>query len=373
MKAIYATPSSFSMINAGALRNLNVANALALEGHEVMIFTGDAPEDIIAPEWNSLKAPGVMIRAVGVSRAGRTARLRRAIKGIQIDSVQIGWADAVILYNPSPFQYFRIVFQRRKAGRIVLDVSEWLAPADLPGSWRSPYTWVYEGFMHLLPALLGRRGRALAISRPMAEWLRKRGADVLVVPPLSGVTAHRSDRAATVTRIVLSGSGIARNGKDAAGLRHIVRLAETAPEVLEGFAFDILGDVDDAMARKLEELRDRATFVQHGWVDWERSLTILGNASWLMLLRDPDIRRQRLGYPSKVIEALTLGVPVIVNRCGGTTDYLEDGSNALIIETVTEDDLQQALTRARSMCLYGSDLRFLPDAWAARLAEAVFG
>ncbi|OZB82668.1 glycosyltransferase [Microbacterium sp. 13-71-7] len=373
MRALYVTPSSFRTVNAGALRNLNIANSLVREGHEVRLLIGDAPQDPIAPEWEELAENGVTISAVGGARTGRWSKLRRVLGGTPIDAEHIGWADAVVLYNPSPFQYMRVARDRRKVRRLVVDLSEWLAPSDLPGSWTSPYTWAYELFMRFLPTIVGRKGHVLAISRPMAEWIGKGGARVLVVPPLSDAEAQTADVPETATTIVLSGSGIAKHGKDAAGLSRIVRLAETEPEALRDLVFHILGAVDSPTADRIAALGGRTRFVQHGWTDWPGSVHVVKNADWLLLLRDPDVRRHRLGYPSKVTEALTLGVPVIVNRCGGTTDYLDDGVNALILDEITDVELTRVLDRARSLRLRHRDDRFRPSAWTVRLSDAVFG
>ncbi|HCS61370.1 MAG TPA: hypothetical protein DIW46_08245 [Microbacterium sp.] len=373
MKALYVTPSTFRVINAGALRNLNIANALALGGHTVTLLTGDGPEDVKSSAWEGLSEPGVTMRSNGASRAGRLSRLRRAFAGNAIDPKMLKSIDAVVAYNPGPLQYLRLRRATRAQGiRLVVDISEWFSQDELPGSWFSPYSWLYEVFMRTLPPMLGRGGRALAISSPMAAWLSSRGGETLVVPPLSAVRPHGNKQSNDIRRIVLSGSGISKGGKDAAALELLISLAESGSEALRDTEFNVLGRVDQHTSRRLVELADRVSVVEHGWLEWKQALEVAERADWMLLLRDPTLRRHRLGYPSKVIESLNLGVPVIVNVCGGTTDYLQEGTNAVIARGVTAECLSDALRRARPGLSPTAEARFIPSEWTKRLSSFLF-
>jgi glycosyltransferase involved in cell wall biosynthesis len=373
VKAVYVTPSSFRTINAGALRNLSIANSLALGGHEVVILNNDDPQQEIHEGWESLRAPNVVLQNIGLRRSGLISRIRRQAFGPIATPSHFSKADVVIAYNPGPFQYFRIRRLSKLTGvRLILDISEFLSIRDLPGSWLSPYSWLYELFMRLLPLFLRKEGKSLAISRPMADWLTSKGATVLEVPPLSLAVPGAREEASTTKRIVLGGSGLLKDGKDSDALSLLLELAETSPEVLDGFAFQILGHLDANISRRLASIGQKVKFIGGGWMEWGESIQLVGRADWLIQLRDPKRRRNRLGFPSKVTESLSLGTPVIVNKCGGIADYLVAGQNAIVVENLTTSSLADALVTSRSASIPGPDIRFRPGAWTNRLSAFIF-
>lgn len=373
MKVIYLTPSSFRTINAGALRNLSIANSLALGGHEVIILNSDAPKQEIPLEWEGLCESGVVIQNSGPSKSRLISRIQRQLLGPMSAKPQFSSHDVVIAYNPGPLTYFLIRRQSRlHRARLVLDISEFLTMRDLPGSWLSPYSWLYELFMRLLPHLLGKDGKSLAISRPMADWLGSKGASVLEVPPLSLAIPKGKEETIATRKIVLGGSGLANKGKDSEALMLLLELAETTPDVLEGFEFQVLGNLDEYTSRRIASIVTEVNITQSGWVEWGHAIQAVEAADWLLLLRDPKRRRNRLGFPSKITESLSLGTPVIANKCGNNTDYLVDGQNSVFVKSLTSSSLAVALVTARCPRIPGPDKRFTTSKWTKKLSTFIF-
>lgn len=359
---------------------MSVANALAIEGIDVAILGGDATGDNVAHEWETLRKPGVRLFQRGATRSGLVSRLRRGFLGVPLRATDVRPGNIVVLYNPGPIQYLLARRLSRKFEvRLIVDISEWLGAEDLPGGRASPYSWLYTIFMHGLPALLRRGGRAFAISSPMADYLSKYGARTLVVPPLSlaeprssNHDGHPRDSGDGPIRVIVTGSGLATGSKDARALDAVIEIAQHRPEMLAHIELDVVGELDYSASAALAELASVLSVVEHGRLGWGDTCGIVEASDWLLLLRDPNIRRHRLGYPSKVIEALALGVPVIVNRCGGVTDYLQDGTNAIILDGATEEDVVAALRRTRTDTpRRESDGRFVPEVWSEKLAAFV--
>lgn len=67
-------------------------------------------------------------------------------------------------------------------------------------------------------------------------------------------------------------------------------------------------------------------------------------------LRDPNLRVNKAGFPSKVVESMKLGVPVICNYSSDLSLYLTPGSNAIIVNSLTEEDLRQKFRELLKLC-----------------------
>lgn len=373
MRVLYFTPSSFRTVNAGALRNANLATALALRGHEVVIVSGDSPLDEQDPHWSRTLHSGVRLSGGGGERrvSSVMAKVRRLVEGPTSERIDDSPPpNVVIAYNPGPLQFRRIEdFARRHRVPVLIDLSEWLASTDLPGSRWSPYSWWYEVFMRRLPR---RIKWGIAISNPMADHLRSRGAEVLVVPPLSTVSPDQSvvRRTGERIRVVVSGSGISASGKDVLAIEAFVHAISTAPDIHDQFELTVMGDLDASTAHLLDGISTFVPINRLGWVPWVKSVRALHEADYLAVLRDRSIRRHRLGYPSKVSEALSAGTKVVVNKCGDlgrvepaeATVVVDDGPGGMV------DSLRDIAQAARADSTLNDIVTALaPSDWAVAI------
>ncbi len=66
------------------------------------------------------------------------------------------------------------------------------------------------------------------------------------------------------------------------------------------------------------------------------------NSHFTILLRNPQLRVNQAGFPSKVVESLSQGVPVLCNYSSDLHLYLENNKNASIVDELQEDSLVKA-------------------------------
>lgn len=353
MKIVSFTPCTFRTVNAGALRNATVAAALVAAGHQVTIVSADAADDLVEPSWSHVLSDAVDLVQAGPPRTRGINQLRRVIGGATgYDLRHYREADAVIAYNPDPLSFSRLArrtaFDRKK---LYVDLTEWLTPTDLPGGWLSPYSWWYSAFMRDLPS---RATAGFAISTAMAEHLSARGARSILVPPLhdprtfppeSEESARRTDR----TRLLVSGSGFVRGGKDLSSLVALCAALEAAPALGRKLSVHVAGRIDATGDAAIKRLGGVTEVINHGWLDWRRSIEIVSSVDWLLQFREPAGRRARFGFPSKVTESLMLGTPVIANTFSDTALHIRDGVNGILVPALTTIEISRALTRALSV------------------------
>lgn len=373
----YLTPSTFRTVNAGALRNAGVANALALAGHRVAIVTADATAEPIDESWTRILDPRVSIVPGGLrsARSNPMRKVRRLLEGPTTQGIgRSETPDRILVYNPGPVVLRRVRhYCRIHAVPFTVDATEWLSVRDLPGGWLSPYSWWYVLHMRRLPR---RISSALAISTAMREHLASAGARVLVVPPLHepaiGPRPPRRGR----HRLLVSGSALRPGGKDALTLSVLAGALESAPELAALVTVDVAGRVSGASADFIARIGAMTTVAEHGWVSWPRSRELVRAADWLLLIRAPSERRLHFGFPSKVTESLVLGTPVIANSFSDIPATLTSGLG-VVVASASSGDVVSALRTALGESLdpdrvaAEGSVRYAPDVWAARLSAFI--
>ena len=83
------------------------------------------------------------------------------------------------------------------------------------------------------------------------------------------------------------------------------------------------------------------TIVFHGKCSSNEVISAFLSADFSVLNRD-DTLVTRAGFPTKVVESMSLGVPVIIDPTSNLTDYVVDGYNGLIVRS--DDPIQAFLS-----------------------------
>ena len=381
MRVAYLTPSSFRTVNAGALRNVTVAVALATGGHATTIVSADSSNDPLDPTWSELIPNLVTLDRVGPPRSRGLNQIRRVLGGPTTrGDASFADTDAVILYNPDPVTFSRAQTWAMDSGKpVFVDLTEWLTARDLPGGRFSPYTWWYRRFMRRLPSMVDA---GLAISSSMEAHLLEGEARALVVPPLQFARLDRAALLSPIERsdrleILVSGSVFVRGGKDLKSLEILAHALESRPSLASVLSVHVAGRIDAVGAAAVERIRAAVPLTEHGWIDWPRSLELTASVDWLLQLRDPDDWRSRFGFPSKVTEALALGTPVMANAFSDIDRYIVDGLNGAVVQTLDPDELGHALEVASGTSFHRAAItrdaleRFSTDAFASELTHFI--
>lgn len=83
-----------------------------------------------------------------------------------------------------------------------------------------------------------------------------------------------------------------------------------------------------------------------GRVSRDTVLSQLEVADFTLLLRSATQRYAKAGFPTKVVESLASGTPVIANLTSDLGDYLKTGYNAVITENATPEAMAKAIEKA---------------------------
>lgn len=142
------------------------------------------------------------------------------------------------------------------------------------------------------------------------------------------------------------------SGKDdvATLIKGILLLKKSDQEKIQ---FTIAGPTKEKLFEYLSrsgiELNKIKTFVNPiGRISKKETIEYLTKSDFSILLR-PITRYSTAGFPSKVIESLAAGTPVITNITSDLGRYLQDGVDCIIIKEYSEASVASALIRALNL------------------------
>jgi len=262
-----------------------------------------------------------------------------------------GDAQAVIRGGGYSRYLMRLIPLTRKWGiPLVFDLAEWYQPSHCAGGRFGPQRWDVELTLRLLAPMAGN---AIAISSFLERHFSERGLRVIRVPPLidaSDVKWRRQDKIESSGRLSLGFIGNAGK-KDLLtnairGLALIGMRADDVRLCIVGPSRSELAGSLGADASLLEKLAANLEFT--GRLAHGDALRRLQQVDFSILLR-PDLRYAHAGFPTKLVESLAMGVPVICNLTSDMGMYVRDQMEGLILEDCSPEAFAAALSRALRM------------------------
>ena len=84
--------------------------------------------------------------------------------------------------------------------------------------------------------------------------------------------------------------------------------------------------------------------VFHGRLPHKEAMRYLMGADFQIFFRD-FIRVNNAGFPTKFVESMSAGIPVITNRISNIDDYIKSGANSFMIEHPEEHEICEVLKK----------------------------
>lgn len=356
-------------------------NALAIQGAGLSVYVvgGRNSTEATAQEDVRLSHEGIPYSLVDQCGPRSAPRLLKLVRYLQGGRRLVRWlrthargdAAALILFGGYSRYLCRLIPLARSWDiPLVVDAVEWYDPSHCLGGRFGPQRWDVEISMRLL---IPSAKNVIAISSFLEEHFRSRGSLVLRVPPLVDVAAEKwqvQQAASDGRRLQLAFVGTAQR-KDLLinailGLALLGKEVRACQLVMVGPSWSELVAHLGRYADVLERLSGSLRFV--GTVPHREALRFLGQAHFSVLLR-PDARYAHAGFPTKLVESLTMGVPPICNLTSDIGLYVQDGQEGLVIDDCSPEAFAAGVRRALAL---SQDERVLMRMRARRRAEASF-
>jgi glycosyltransferase involved in cell wall biosynthesis len=235
---------------------------------------------------------------------------------------------------------------RRNKVPLIADIVEWQNPSQLPGgAFGVSFLNIELSMRYLYPKCNG----IISISSYLSEYYRRHGCPVVQIPPtidFSQMATPDPSRSPISNNLTLIYAGDP-------GKKDLLQPVLEGINMVDGgrnrVNLIVLGPSADQIRNLFYQGRQLPPSIKVlGRVPQGEVTKLLKNADFSVLLR-PKMRFATAGFPTKVVESMANGVPVIGNITGDLGCYLRDGINSLVCRDHTAEAFAEALDRGLRM------------------------
>ena len=357
-KILYTGSFLFPEGDAAAARLLGIAKTLRDQGYEVVMAGGEGTGPNNGHAGGAYSYDGFACWPQGhLNRSGNP--VKRLIPFVSAGRSTLQWlagqpepgVAAIVAYDPGSPMLLRLWrYARARRIPLILDLTEWHQGGHLPGGWLGARSIDNELRMRYLHP---HAGHVIAISSYLTEFYRERGCQVLRVPPLVDLQHPKwqtppAAAASGPLRLVYAGNpgkkdllGHIIRGLDLLGSRRQdvqLHLIGVAPEQVAA----MMGSHGAALARLGPSLVCRARVPQSSVPQ------ILSSCDYSVLLR-PHSRYAEAGFPTKLVESLSAGLPIITNVTSDIFEYVRDLEEGAIVPGYSPAAFAQTVHRVLTL------------------------
>lgn len=347
-KAIIITGSKYPQEDAGALRQHAFAKILQMLGYEVVVLGYGQPTGGRVCRYDGISYTSfrpdhsnAVIRALyRLFFTGRSLRfIRKNIPDVAV----------VLAGELFPWDMARVArYAGKKQIALLHDSVEWYSPEEFKNGEKSL---AYRMNDHLNRKVIRNGWRVIAISRYLQSHFEKQCDRTVRIPVIMGMEdiQPRLDMPGKREKIIISYVG-SPGTKDYLAVL-ISGFSLLTPEEKSKVEFHVIGvneaqlttvcAVDPASVEALN-----GVLHIHGRMPHAEAVEWVRDSDYTVMLRDETLRYAMAGFPTKIVESLSYGTPVICNFSSDLADYLKDQRNAFVIPGHTPEDVRQTISRA---------------------------
>lgn len=259
-----------------------------------------------------------------------------------------------IIYYGSPtlslFDKKIIKFSRRNNLIVLSDCVDWL----ITKTGNVPFDVIKNLDNTYQKAWLNKKvNGVITISSYLEEYYKRLNKETVVIPPLTnqihendlkGMPYHKSEKVV----LAYAGSTFRKDKRIKSKMFLKDRIDKTilllylVKKNHFDFIFNIYGFTKEEYLKVFPEQNQHIAFlgdsvIFHGYLENSEVIKKLKMVDYTILLRDVN-RVTSAGFPTKITESLSLGIPVITTRTSDLEKYIIDGKNGYLIDTQVNDE-----------------------------------
>lgn len=351
MRFLYTGAFRFPAKDAAAARVLNNAKLLRELGHEVVFLSwgGELRETDKCGEKYYYQGFEYMVTKdidgshALLSRIGRL--LTPGKKAAHWIKNHCNSCDVVITYNsPFLFNRFMISLCRKKRKKLILDLTEWYDAAETPGGKYSPLYRLNELNMSSLQKKIPNK---ILISKYLCDYYM--GSNNILLPPLVDMQENKWKPDLNIIQSLEPFDGItfiyagnyAHKDRFDVMVDALVCALENRLKVrllVLGIALEQIRMTE--IYSKIEKYPSHFIFM--GRVSQEQVPAYYAQSDFSILFRD-DNRKNNAGFPTKLVESMAAGRPVLTNCTSNISQYVKHLCNGVIVDNMEADSLYQGI------------------------------
>lgn len=341
----YVAPFPFPWGTAGSRRIFGVSLSLAHGGRHVVVGSGSpqALPELIQTVPNG--SGSIVHVALGELPSRGTGLFRKAFRYYGTWGRRtVTWLEAqpsrptcVIVYGGGmPYARRLRRWCRANGVPVIADVVEWYLPGQFRGGVVGPsFLSAKWALMREYPQFDG----AIVISNYLRARYEAYGIPSIVIPPTLDVSTALQESWEVRDRLQLLYFGTPGRKDSLWELLVAVSTMESEVELL----------VAGPTPQEIRALNPSGAIPQNvrmlGRLPQDEVAAVVAAADFTVLARQ-DAPNTRAGFPTKVVESLAAGTPVITNITGDLGAYLQDGRESIVAYDGSAKALRGAITRA---------------------------
>lgn len=253
-----------------------------------------------------------------------------------------------VLLNDIPYSALKYLkkYAAQHHIKLLYDSVEWYSPEQFAYGKRNIFYYLKEKYN---TKWIDPQFSVLSISKYLENHFKSRNIKTIRIPAILDVNAVSCEKHINTNKTVILYAGSPEK-KD--NLREIIGgCLLLAPDEISQIELRLAGVSKDQLlsgcgisASAIEKCGD--CLVIYGRLPHDKVMELLAEADFTVLLRPPDLRYAKAGFPTKIVESLACGTPVLCNITSDLNDYLTDGQNSIIVESCTAEAFAVAVKKA---------------------------
>ncbi len=189
---------------------------------------------------------------------------------------------------------------------------------------------------------------AIVISHYFEEFYKNKGIETVYIPNLYSKEEFIEP---TSKKLTFGFIGYPQK-KDALDMS-LKALIELYKQVGDIFEFKVVGISEDEVFAKWPNFKKDKGIIDkfakfYGKVNHEQVKDIYRSLDYSIIMRNPNLEVTKSGFPTKFVESLSFGRPVIANDTSDIFCYLTEGYNGYVVNSFSSESLLETLLRVIS-------------------------
>jgi glycosyltransferase involved in cell wall biosynthesis len=361
---LYTGTFRFPDGDAAAMRVLGIGKALREAGFDV-VFGGwqEKPRDMDRRQGDEFFFDDFKYYSLNEFRTTKLGCFKRLIRYARMGHETLKWVEsrdpkelrAVICYHgPSVFLSGLHKLCRKRGIPLIADITEWHGAATGPGGRLGPARLDFEYRMRVFYKKLKH---LIVISKFLENYYTGEGRSIIRVPPLIDLLdkkwpLNRSGDQSDTLKVVFAGQAGLKDflGNAVRGFKFLGDRAQKLNFIIVGPSRSEVQQGMGTDAWILEKFSSQLCFT--GRLPHVEALKRVGEGDFSIILR-PKERYAEAGFPTKLVESLSCGVPVIANLTSDIGDYVHDNVEGLVLRDFSTDSFVTGINRAFDMSMEG--------------------
>jgi len=328
--------------DAGSVRFHNFALTLKRLGYQPFIIgNGDIIENVCYNETIPFMSLRKGNRGIGYLTFSfrLISYIEQLRKSHSIEAIIVGHPRLDLIILLKAYCHYQNI-------RLIIDVVEWFSPFQFK---HGKYSWAYIENSLVNSYILRKRDRVIAISSFLANYFEKKHLTVEQIPVYLDQKSYKQNTK-EFEKIVITYAGQPGH-KDFLWLmlKAFSMLAESTN--LKNYEFRILGCNNSQIQSICREYnidlnKFEERLVAEGRVSKQRVCEVFEKTHFTILFRDNTERYAKAGFPTKVIESISYGIPPILNISSDLGKHLKDNKNAIIANDISIEEVTRTIKRA---------------------------